>query len=138
MKATNYLLVIAFLLTILLSNQLLGKDPKSDSEVEITKNAIDNLILGIKSENPGLCRSCIYFVGKYKIDDAVNTLIEKVREESNPHTRILIVITLYQIGNKHGIFELDLMAHNDSDYHVREICKNICNEYLANELIANY
>ena len=132
MKAVNYLpFVIVF--TILLSSQLLGISPKNNAETEIPQNSIDNLILGIQSENCGLCRSCIYYVGKYKIDEAVNSLIERVRKESNPHTRILIAISLYQIGNKHGIFELDRMGYNDPDEYVKEICRNIYNEYLANE-----
>ena len=138
MKAKNYLFFITLLLTILLSNQFLGKSPKSNSEVEVPKYAIDNLILGIQSENCGLCRSCIYFVGKYKIDEAVNTLIDRVRNETKPQIRILIAIALYQIGNEHGIFELDKMGYNDPDYNVREICRNIFNEYMSNEFTAKY
>ena len=133
MKVTNYRLAIILLFTLLLSGISLSKNPISNSEVKIPQNSIDNLILGIQSENCGVCRSCIYFVGKYKIDEAVNTLIERVRDETNPQIRILIAITLYQIGNKHGIFELDKMGYDDPDHYVRKICRNIYNEYLANE-----
>ena len=133
MKATNYQLVIILLFTLLLSGITLSKNPTGHSAVELPQNSIDNLILGIQSENCGVCRSCIYFVGKYKIDEAVNTLIARVRNETNPQIRILIAITLYQIGNKHGIFELDKMGYNDPDLYVRKICRNIYNEYLANE-----
>src|ERR1035437_611152 len=63
------------------------------------KNAIENLKVGIKSDNNGLKKSSIYFAGYYRLAETVPVLTEQIKKESDPKTRILIAMVLYNIGD---------------------------------------
>jgi HEAT repeat protein len=95
------------------------------------------LLDGIKSENDGIKRSSIYFVGKYKIADAEDLLIKQLNKEQNPDNRILIALVLYKLGSENGILTIKKLAAIDNNHKVRTISTLIYNEYLQNILIVS-
>jgi HEAT repeat protein len=97
---------------------------------KITKQAVENLKVGIKSDNAGLKRSSIYFAGYFRISETVPVLTETLKKESDPKTRILIALVLYKIGDGRGIDLVKEMAENDSNEEVRRMCTCIYSAYL--------
>jgi hypothetical protein len=93
-----------------------------------SKAAVENLKVGIKSDNSGLKKSAIYFAGYYRISETVPALTEQIKKESDPKTRILIALVLYRIGD--GIELVKEMAEKDSDNEVRRMCTCIYNAYV--------
>lgn len=94
------------------------------------KIAVENLKTGIKSDNAGLKRSAIYYAGYYGISETVPTIVETLKKESDPKTRILIALVLYKIGDEKGIGLVKKMSENDGDTEVRRMCKCIYDAYM--------
>ena len=94
------------------------------------KNAIENLKLGIKSDNSGLKKSSIYFAGYYRIKETIPVLTEQLKKESNPKTRILIALVLYKIGDEKSIDIVKEMALKDNNSEVRRMCTCIYDAYI--------
>lgn len=94
------------------------------------KNAVGNLISGIKSDNEGLKRNSIYFAGKYKVEETVEVLTEQLKTETDAADKILIALSLYQIGNSNGLEAVKQTAKNDTDERVKAMCEHIYTQYL--------
>jgi hypothetical protein len=96
------------------------------------EKAAKNLIIGINSDNEGLSRSSIYYAGKDKIAEAVDALIEKIGKEKDPDTRILIALSLYQIGDLKGLEAVKEQTVNDSDQRVIKMSALIYDQFYKN------
>ena len=94
------------------------------------KNAIENLKVGIKSDNNGLKKSSIYFAGYYRLAETVPVLTEQIKKESDPKTRILIALVLYKIGDEKSIDLVKEMAAKDNNPEVRRMCTCIYDAYI--------
>jgi HEAT repeat protein len=103
-----------------------------DETKAYTEKAVKNLIKGINSDNEGLSRSSIYYAGKDKVAEAVDALVEKLQKEKNPNTRILIALSLYQIGDFKGLEAVKEQAVNDSDERVKKMSALIFDEFYKN------
>ena len=106
----------------------------SIKDVTSNKYALQNLLSGIKSNNEGVKRSCIYFAGKYKITETEASLIEQLKKEENPSTRILIALVLYELGSKEGLEAIKKLAVDDENSEVRRMSTHIQNEHTINNL----
>jgi HEAT repeat protein len=129
-KLTKQKTLSVVLLVLLLAGGVTAQ-PKSLDQLADKKIAIKNLIEGIKSENYGLQRSCIYFAGKYNVEEVVPELIKQLRTASKPETRKLIAVVLFKIGNNEGLEAVKLYAMNDKDYKVRNFCAAITQAYTG-------
>jgi HEAT repeat protein len=130
---TNYK---GFLTAVLLAAVFSGSvyaQKNSIKDVTPNKHALENLVAGIHSDNTGVKRSAIYFAGKYRIAEAEDALITKLKEENDPSTRILIALVLYEMGSEEGLFEVKDLSLNDEDVKVRRMASQIYNEYLVND-----
>lgn len=95
------------------------------------KYAYENLSAAIKSDNIGVREDAIYLVGKYKLIDFEQDLINQIEREENPGIKVLIGLALYRIESERGMqkmFELSLKDRNDR---VRRMSIAIYNEYLT-------
>ena len=125
-------LVSAILLFVLLTNNILAKPLCTLTEKvksEFTEKAIRSLAMGIESDNIGVKKSCIYFAGLYEIRDVAWTLIKQLKNEQDPDTRILIVLSLYKIGDKEALNEVEKLVENDHDYKVKRMSSAILNQF---------
>jgi HEAT repeat protein len=125
-------LVTVILLSVLLTTNVFAKPLHNLGEKiksEIPKKYIQNLAIGIESENTGLKRSCIYFAGFYEIEEVVGTLIGQLKKETDADTRILIALSLYKIGSKEALEAFKGLVNNDHDSKVRKMSTKILNEF---------
>ena len=125
-----------FLTVVLLAAVLTGPGyTQSNSIKDITahKYALENLIAGIHSENDGVRRNSIYFAGYYKIVETEDALIAQLKKESDPSTRILIALVLYELGSEEGLLEVKDLSLKDKNAKVRRMAAQIYNEYLVND-----
>jgi HEAT repeat protein len=117
MKSVTTLVV---LLVVLFSANT-GLQAQSSSYKNINDYSLESLKQGIQSDNPGLRRSAIYMAGLYKIDEAVETLVKQLDREKNPSTRVLIALSLYNIGNPDGMEAVKNLAAKDKDNEVKRM-----------------
>jgi len=94
------------------------------------KNAVENLKVGIKSDNCGLKKSSIYFAGYYRVKETVPVLTEQIKKESDPKVRVLIALVLYKIGDEKSIGLVKELAAKDSNPEVRRMCACIYDAYI--------
>jgi HEAT repeat protein len=109
-----YTFFITIIITIFFSISLNAQKPTD------TK-AISNLINGINSENEGLRRSSIYFAGKYEYRETTSALVEQLKKEKNPNTRLLIANSLFRIGDPEAMKSVLEISRKDSNNKVRRI-----------------
>jgi len=125
MKSVTTLVV----LLVITLNAAAGLQAQSSKYKNITVNSLETLKQGIKSDNPGLRRSSIYMAGLYKIDEAVETLTEQLDKEKNPGIRVLIALSLYNIGNQDGMDAVKELSVNDSDKEVKRMSTVLYREF---------
>ncbi len=99
------LVIVSLTLLFVATISELTAQPNSIKDITNIKYAFDNLLEGIKSDNNGVKRSSIYFVGYYRITEAEEALIEQLKKEQNPSNRILIALVLYELGSEDGLNE---------------------------------
>lgn len=74
-------------------------------------------------------KSAIYLAGQYGLTESVTALTKQLAVEQDAVTRILIGLSLYQIGDSTGINAVAVAARNDADPRARRMLTAIYNEY---------
>jgi hypothetical protein len=131
MKAYKRFLTVVLFAAVL--NGSVYSQSNSIKDITAHKYALENLIAGIHSENDGVRRNSIYFAGYYKIVETEDALIDQLKMEKDPSTRILIALVLYELGSEEGLLEVKNLSENDKDAKVRRMTFQIYNEYLVND-----
>ncbi len=126
LKFVVYILITIFLVTTVQAQE------NEFKQLPNKERAIQNLVMGIQSDNAGLKRSCIYFAGKYEVSEVVNELIELLGKEKDSSTKKVIALVLYKIGDQKGINAIKKLAQTDSDSKVRNLCSAITIAYNKN------
>ena len=90
-KSKTMLVAITFL-AILFTTVLNAQKTITKAELK-QKRMIGNLVNGINSDNEGLKRSAIYYAGKYKVDEAVDALVEQLKNETSTENKYLISLS---------------------------------------------
>ena len=114
------------LVTLIMSVKPLRAQKVTDGKYD---KAVANLIIGINSENRGLEKSSIYYAGRDRVTEAVDALIERLNNEDDPSTRILIALSLYEIRDRRGFNAIKELSTKDKNERVRSISRLIYNEY---------
>ena len=111
------------LLSLLLMSTLLDAQTYSKQRIELPEIAIVNLLNGIRSDNNGVKKSCVYFAGKYKVLEVSQDLVEQIENSNDEELCQMIVWSLYQIGNDSCCEELQRVMKQ----HPLEKLKDFCN-----------
>jgi HEAT repeat protein len=122
-KRYSATLLVVFVAMLFTSN-INAQEAKSNSH-SFSKNDIENLNNGIKSDNLGLRRSSIYFAGKYLLKESSKNLLDQLKIEDDKSIRILIVKVLYLIGNDEFMDDIYLVATKDEDVKVRKFASSV-------------
>ena len=122
----NYFISGIILVLFLMNsgNSIIAQKSK-DVIVSINENSIGNLKNAIKSENPGLRKSGIYFAGKHSVKEVSETLLDQLNVEKDPSLRVLIIRVLYIIENNKFLDEIYYLALNDENVRVRKMASAI-------------
>ena len=134
MKATNLTTTVKrtsiVLLTVLFLATTAGaQNVKAESSIA-NKAAVENLIAGIKSDNNGLKRDCIYFAAIYGVQEAVDVLSKELKNEKNLSNRVLIALALYKLGAGTGEEDLSKYVSIDWDARASDIASEASSRYI--------
>lgn len=102
------------------------------SEVSKHKYALQNLVIGIHSENEGVRESSIYLAGQYRFIDTEDALIKQLKVEKDSDIKVLIGLALFRMNSEKGMSELQRLASADENPRVSRMSYAIYNEYLVN------
>ena len=130
-KAEKLFFVLVAILFFFLVTDSFGQNKKI-SDLSKQKYALQNLEMGIKSENEGVRESAIYFAGQYRFIDTEDALIEQLKVEKESDIRVLIGLALFRMSSEKGMNELQKLALKDENPRVRRMSSAIYSEYLVN------
>ena len=124
-----YFILVVVLFFLLVSNSF-GQNQKI-ADLSKHKYALQNLIMGIQSENDGVRESSIYLAGQYRFIDTEDALIKQLKVERRSDIKVLIGLALLRMNSEKGMNELQQAALRDKDQHVKSMSQAIYNEYLV-------
>lgn len=124
-----YAILVAILFVLLVTDSF-GQNQRI-SEVSKHKYALQNLEMGIQSDNNGVRESSIYFAGKYRFIDAEDALIKQLKVEKDSDIKVLIGLALFRMNSEKGMNEIQRLASVDENPRVKRMSQAIYNEYLV-------
>lgn len=127
MKTTAAILMVLSIIAMTLSPELIAQ---SGNYKNINRNSIATLKEGIHSENLGVRKSSIYMAGLYKIEELVDALSDQLKTEKYPDAKILIALSLYNIGDTKGMDAVKDLSENDQDVKVKGISAEIYRAFV--------
>lgn len=123
-------LAAAALVALVLTSAAMAQKPILPASAK-SKKAIENLRANIASENNGVKRSAIYLAGKYAMTDVLPDLFSQMEKEHDPSNKILIALSVYNIGQPESISKLKDLSANESNSRVREMINEIYRQYAT-------
>lgn len=126
----------AFAVVMVLLTGKISFGQTSTEEVKKYNRMIENLKVGIQSNNEGVKKDCIYLAGKYEYTEVVEVLIDALKYEKNPKNRALIALALYRIGDEKGIKAVYEVSLVETDAKVKHMCNAIVSEFKSAKAVA--
>ena len=108
----------------------------SPSRVEIvlsSESAMKNLEMALNSDNPGLRKSAIHFVGKYKITAFEEKLVEMLYKSDTFKEQRVITVSLYHLGTLSSIASLIDYGNYTDSKNMQAFCKELIAHYEKEE-----
>ncbi len=133
MKKTRLYFVIAALLGLffLTSVTSFGMGD-GDENRQPTEKEAQVIVMGILSPNAGVSQSCIYYSGKYKINQSMDILIGILNDSGRDnYTRTLAALSLGRIGGMKSFTAIKKIADGDKDGKLKMVCEIIYKEYYS-------
>jgi len=127
MKTIVLSLVIVVSLSLCLNSQPLCRE--ESLRVFNNKYAIENLSAGVASDNLGLKKESIYFVGLYKVNQVYDNLAKILCEPQNESVLKLTILAMYRIDNYRTVKMLkDFFRHCDN-LKIKTLCMQVQNDF---------
>lgn len=95
------------------------------------KYAYENLSNAIRSSNDGVREDAIYLVGKYRLIDFENELLNQLDSEKNSNIKVLIGLALFRMESEKGMRKMFEQSVKDPNERVRRMSLAIYNEFIA-------
>lgn len=125
-KHRRVLNVLRLALILQLTISLLAfSQTSTDDKIELPKEAVANLLLGIQSDNYGLKTSSIYFAGKYKVIEAAQKLIKEINNSNDDDLSLMVAWSLFRIGDDSCCKELSKISNNHPSADLRAFCSKL-------------
>lgn len=135
MKKIRILFVV--ILSVFLFNVNLYSQPVPKRSTEMNVDQIfENLLIGTKSCNKGLCSSCAYLMGELCCKKAVIPLMRLLHDAECEEVRILAALSLCKIGDSRGVYAVKRNATFDESERVKRLCLVFYNAYLTGDIPA--
>jgi hypothetical protein len=91
--------------------------------------AVQNLLIGLKSDNQGLRESSAYMLGELGSTKAVIPLMAMLRDDASESSRIVAALALTRIGDARGVYAVKRAASFDESREVQKKCAFFVNAY---------
>lgn len=122
MKLRTFVVTAIMILSITLT--AFATSPKQSATIDWSK-AEKNYIVAVHSENTGLRKSAVGYVGEYRLKGAVQDLIRILQEDKNESTRMTAALALVQIGEKDGLNAVEDAVLFDGSEKVSRFCDEL-------------
>jgi len=127
MSVNQPMMVVSVLFAVVMISSVYAQ---GQTKLTPREAAVMNLVTALNSDNEGLRKSAIYLAGKNKVKEVADVLTERLTKEKEACMKILVALSLYNIGDERGMNAVQRAAEKDSDLRVRRMCDAIFSEYL--------
>jgi hypothetical protein len=127
------IVILAISLLLLGAVSTFAEEEKSNGVSYLTEEEIDNYVTGIHSNNLGLRVSCAYFLGEYKVSEAIIPLMKMLNSEKSEEGRIIAALSLIKIGTGKAVYAVKQAANLDRSERVRNLCEKFYNSFAYAE-----
>jgi len=116
--------VVSVVITfVILFSAILFSQPVPKRSIQMNENQIlENLLIGTKSCNKGLCASSTYFLGELCNRRGVIPLLSLLHNAECEEIRILAALSLCKIGDARGIYAVKRAGIYDESERVKKLC----------------
>jgi hypothetical protein len=131
------MLVSVVLTAFILFSANLSSQPVPKRSIQMNENQIfENLLIGAKSCNRGLCGSCVYLMGELRSQKSVIPLLSLLHNAECEEIRILAALSLCKIGDARGIYAVKRAAIFDESERVKRVCSLFYKATIAGKISA--
>jgi len=119
-------LFTVMLIALMSIGVVMAKDAKIDNNHQ--------LIQFLKDDNVGVRSSAAQLLGEQRAKDAVEPLIQMLKNEKNFRVRIVAAVALHKIGDQRALPVLKKIAFNDPNKTVRHVVSGLVNDFEKKRL----
>jgi hypothetical protein len=127
--------ILLVVLSVIIVSSVTSGANRDNKEVNLSKQAVDNFMAGIRSENIGLKLSAAFYLGEYGCDEAVIELLRMLKSDDREEVRITAALALYKINDARGMYAVKQAIRFDDSDRVKKICGNLYREHLKPEVV---
>ena len=127
MKSFTTLLLLLF---FALATFIIAAEPVKEQRTINQDLAIQNLLIGLDSDNAGLKSSSAYYLGELSSTEAVIPLMKMLRNSEREELRISAALALLKIGDERGIYAIKRAIVFDESKRVSDMCEKFYNSHL--------
>jgi len=129
----KHVVILAISLLLLGAVSIFAEEIKSNVSTHLTEEAVNNYLEGINSNNLGLRVSCAYYLGEYKVSEAILPLMKMLNRDKSEEARIVAALSLIKIGSDKAVFAVKQAANFDKSERVRNLCEKFYNSFTYAE-----
>ena len=125
-SAITSLLFVFFVFVSLVA----AAEPVKETRTVNRDLAIQNLLIGLDSDNAGLTSSSAFYLGELSSTEAVIPLMKMLRNAEQEELRISAALALLKISDARGIYAIKRAIIFDESKRVNDMCEKFYNAYL--------
>jgi hypothetical protein len=129
MKSALTLILLIFFIFISYGS---AAEPVKEKRTINRDLTIQNLLIGLNSDNAGLTSSSAFYLGEVSSTEAVIPLMKLLRNAEREELRISAALALLKIGDERGIYAIKRAIVFDKSKRVSDMCKKFYSAYLYN------
>lgn len=122
------MIILLFALSVNLFSQEIKNTTKSGKPLDM-ELIMKNFERGLNSENNGLSMSVVEQIGRYKMTNFENNLIEMLKDEADEKNREIIALSLFQLGSLKSIVALRNSLEDSNNFKYDKFCNCLLNKY---------
>ena len=127
MKSAAILLLVLFFVFVTTGA---AAEPVKEIKTINRDLVIQNLLVGLDSDNTGLASSSAFYLGEFSSTEAVIPLMKILRNAEQEELRISAALALLKIGDARGIYAIKGAITFDDSKRVSDVCEKFYNSYL--------
>jgi len=123
---------VALFLLIVLTITSLGIAAEPAKQVRLLNKevVVENLLIGLNSNNKGLISSSAFYLGELNTKEAVIPLMKMLKNSNEEELRIAAALALLKICDARGIYAIKKAIEFDESKRVSELCSKFYNNYV--------
>jgi HEAT repeat protein len=128
----KFTVVLASLILLAASSTLAaGADKYEGMAKEKYAAAVENLLIGLGSNNIGLKSGCAFMLGELKATEAVVPLMAMLKSDACENCRTVAALALCRIGDERGAYAVRRAVRFDDSERVQQKCAWFYEQYVT-------